>query len=111
MWDEYNTRKPILLLQLPGWLLLRVAERALFGLLFQESPRTTRASSQGTPQNSILLLKYACLRYEVPIKNRVRRYAAHSEQQPSAAVFSVAVSSYPSMRDEHNTRNPTLLKR
>ena len=63
MWDEYNTRKPILLLQLPGWLLLHVAERALFGLLFQESPRTTRASSQGTPQNSILLLKYACLRY------------------------------------------------
>jgi hypothetical protein len=53
MWDEHNTRKPILLLRLSGWLLLRVAERALFELLFQEPPRNTRASSQGAPQNSI----------------------------------------------------------
>ncbi len=50
MWDEHNTRKPILLLRLFGWLLLRVDERTLSGLLFQEPPRNTRFSSQGTPQ-------------------------------------------------------------
>jgi len=43
MWDEHNTRKPILLLRLFGWLLLRTDERTLSGLLFQEPPRTTRA--------------------------------------------------------------------
>ena len=58
MWDEHNTRNPILLLRLSGWLLLRAHARTLFGLLFQEPPRSTRASSQGTPQNSILPCKY-----------------------------------------------------
>jgi hypothetical protein len=50
MWAEHNTRKPILSLRLSGALLLRAAERALAGLLFQDPPRTTRATSQGTPQ-------------------------------------------------------------
>ncbi len=59
MWDEHNTRKPILLLRLSGWLLLRADERTLSGLLFQEPPRSTRASSQGTPQNSNLHEQYA----------------------------------------------------
>ena len=58
MWDEHNTRNPILLLRLSGLLLLRAAARALSGLLFQEPPRNTRASSQGTPQNSNLPDKY-----------------------------------------------------
>ena len=34
-----TTRKPILLLRSPGFLLLRYAERQLRGLLFQEPPR------------------------------------------------------------------------
>jgi hypothetical protein len=36
------TRKPTLLLRLSGWFLLRLAERRLCGLLFQEPPRRTR---------------------------------------------------------------------
>jgi hypothetical protein len=36
---SHTTRKPILLLRLSGVLLLRVAERQLRGLLFQEPPR------------------------------------------------------------------------
>jgi hypothetical protein len=36
------TRKPIVLLRLSGWFLLRLAERRLSGLLFQEPPRRTR---------------------------------------------------------------------
>lgn len=51
MWDRQTTRKPILLLRLSGWLLLRFDARRLSGLLFQEPPRNTRFSSQGTPQN------------------------------------------------------------
>ena len=35
-------RKPTLLLRLSGWLLLRLAERRLLGLLFHEPPRRTR---------------------------------------------------------------------
>ena len=54
MWDEHNTRKPILSLRLSGWLLLRTDARTLSGLLFQEPPRSTRASSQGTPQTEQL---------------------------------------------------------
>ncbi|MEI2768089.1 MAG: hypothetical protein V9E86_06245 [Nitrosomonas sp.] len=52
MWDEHNTRKPRLLLRLSGWLLLRADARTLSGLLFQEPPRSTRTSSQGTPQKT-----------------------------------------------------------
>jgi hypothetical protein len=43
---------------LSGSLLLRAAERALSALLFQDPPRTTRATSQGTPQNCTLRAKY-----------------------------------------------------
>ena len=50
--------KPILLLRLSGLLLLRAAERALAALLFQAPPRSTRAQSQGTPQNYFLPRKY-----------------------------------------------------
>ena len=35
-------RKPLLLLRLEAVFLLRLAERRLFGLLFQEPPRSTR---------------------------------------------------------------------
>ena len=35
-------RKPVLLFRFAGSFLLRLAERVLFGLLFQEPPRTTR---------------------------------------------------------------------
>jgi len=59
MGDEQRTRNPILLLRLSGWLLLRADARALSGLLFQEPPRNTRATSQGTPQNRILPRQYA----------------------------------------------------
>jgi hypothetical protein len=59
MWDKHNTLKPTLLLRLSGSLLFRAAERALSALLFQEPPRTTRATVQGTPQNSDLRIKYA----------------------------------------------------
>ncbi len=40
---ESATRKPMLLLKLSGLFLLRTAQRALFRLLFQEPPRTTRS--------------------------------------------------------------------
>ena len=36
---EHTTRKPMLLLSLPGSLLLRYAERQFLGLLIQEPPR------------------------------------------------------------------------
>lgn len=109
MWDEHNTRNLILLLRLSGWLLLRAHARTLFGLLFQEPPRSTRASSQGTPQNSILPCKYD-LFLGGNAKKRARRCAAHSERQISASVFSAPVICY-SMGDEHNTRNPISLPR
>ncbi len=38
------SRKPVLLFRLSGSSLLRLAERALSGLLFQPPPRTTRRS-------------------------------------------------------------------
>ena len=41
-WTEVTTRKPLLLLRFDTVLLLRFAERKLFGLLFQEPPRNTR---------------------------------------------------------------------
>ena len=37
-----KTRKPLLLFRLSGVLLLRFAQRTLFGSLFQEPPRSTR---------------------------------------------------------------------
>ena len=54
MWDEHNTRNPILSLRLSGLLSLRAAERALSALLFQDPPRTTGATSQGAPWNCTL---------------------------------------------------------
>jgi hypothetical protein len=42
-------RKPLLLFRLVGLFLLRLAERSLLGLLFQEPPRRTRAE-QGASQ-------------------------------------------------------------
>jgi hypothetical protein len=39
----------MLLFRLFGWLLLRLAQRALFWLLFQDPPRTARVCSQGAP--------------------------------------------------------------
>ena len=41
------SRKPVLLFRLSGSSLLRLAERALSGLLFQPPPRTTRRSQGG----------------------------------------------------------------
>lgn len=35
-------RKPMLSLRLAGWFLLRLADRTLSGLLFQEPPRNAR---------------------------------------------------------------------
>jgi hypothetical protein len=106
MWDEHHTRKPRMLLRLFGGLLLRVAERALSGGLSQEPPRTTRASSQGTPQNSILPVKYASSLREA--QENARRCAAPGEQQPSASVNSAPAIRYSSMGDEHHTRKPRM---
>jgi hypothetical protein len=39
----------MLLFRLFGWWLLRLAQRALSWLLFQDPPRTARACSQGAP--------------------------------------------------------------
>jgi hypothetical protein len=44
---EQITRKPMLLLRLSGLFLLRLAERALSGLLFQEPPRNTPTRFRG----------------------------------------------------------------
>ena len=41
---EQQRRKPLFLLRLPGWFLLRFAERQLRALLFQLPPRKTRLS-------------------------------------------------------------------
>ena len=104
MWDSHNTRKPILLLRLSGLLLLRAAERALAASLFHDPPRSTRAQSQGTPQNGTLPEQYA--RHSRKRQNkRERRCAALSEQQTSAPATSAPGSSY-SMGDTHNTRKP-----
>lgn len=70
MWDEHNTRKPMLSLRLSGLLSLRAAERALAALLFQAPPRTTRATSQGTPQNRNLPSKYGSGYRRLPQENR-----------------------------------------
>ena len=48
MWDEHNTRKPTLLFRLFGLFLLRMAERALAWLLFQDPPRSTRRSESSS---------------------------------------------------------------
>jgi len=49
MWDAQHNRNPMLLLRLFGLLLLRLAVCALFWLLFQEPPRTTRRNVTGSP--------------------------------------------------------------
>ena len=49
MWDAQRKRKPRLLLRLFGLLLLRLAARALFRLLFQDPPRTARTYFPGDP--------------------------------------------------------------
>jgi hypothetical protein len=50
MWDALTNRKPMLLFRLFGWLFqLRLAQRALFWLLFQDPPRTARVRSQAAP--------------------------------------------------------------
>ncbi len=49
MWGAQTTRNPMLLFRLFGWLLLRLAQRALFWLLFQDPPRKARVTSQGAP--------------------------------------------------------------
>ena len=113
MWDEHNTRKPMLLLRLSGLLLLRVAERALSGLLFQEPPRSTRDSSQGTPQKDISQSALTVCQSTVQMKSKIcarRRFATHSEQHFSTSAISAPVIRY-SMGDEHNTRKPMLLSR
>jgi len=46
---EQTTRKPILLLRLSRVLLLRLAERTLLDVLFQEPPRKTRLAPIGVP--------------------------------------------------------------
>ena len=84
MWDEHNTRKPILSLRLSGLLLLRADERALSALLFHEPPRSTRAKSQAAPQNCNLLRQ--CARSSAQRqKKRGRRYAALSVNSKSAS--------------------------
>ena len=52
---EQITRKPILLLPLS--LLLRLAERTLFDVLFQEPPRKTREALSEVPDSFYKLLK------------------------------------------------------
>ena len=49
MWDAHTNRKPMLLFRLFGWLLFRLAQRALSRLLFQQPPRTARVCSQEAP--------------------------------------------------------------
>jgi len=49
MWDEHNTRNPTLSFRLFGLFLLRMAERALAWLLFQDPPRSTRRQKDGRP--------------------------------------------------------------
>jgi hypothetical protein len=49
MWDAHTNRNPMLLFRLFGLFLLRLAQRALFWLLFQDPPRTARVCSQGAP--------------------------------------------------------------
>ena len=48
------TRKPVLLFRLSGVFLLRLADRVLFGLLFQEPPRSTREAGR-RPQEQCTL--------------------------------------------------------
>lgn len=51
---RHTTRKPTLLLRLSGLFLLRLAERRLSGLLFQDPPRKTRcAVKPGDPTNRV----------------------------------------------------------
>lgn len=47
---DWNTRKPRLLLRLAGLFLLRLAERALDGLLFHEPPRNARRAYVFAPR-------------------------------------------------------------
>lgn len=49
MWDAHTNRNPMLLFRLFGLFLLRLAQRALFRLLFQDPPRTARICHQGAP--------------------------------------------------------------
>ena len=49
MWHAHTNRKPTVVFRLSGLFLLRLAARALAGLLFQEPPRKERAAS-GAPR-------------------------------------------------------------
>ena len=73
MWDAQLTRKPTLLLRLFGWLLLRLAARALLRLLFQEPPRNTRAYFTGSPADLSRPLENTIKRLFSPKKFRALR--------------------------------------
>jgi hypothetical protein len=84
------TRKPIVLLRLSGWFLLRLAERRLSGLLFQEPPRRTREDGavQAPGRNGYEARRRK--RYILPLKSmhrvgaRVRAVSMKSPQKISA---------------------------
>ena len=115
MWDEHNTRKPMLLLRLSGSLLLRLAERALSALLFQDPPRNTRATSQGAPQNCTLPHQYAPVNAVVVKQNRALLRGASVNITPAHQHTSRSAISGASGQlfdgDKHNTRKPISLAR
>ena len=47
--EDKQRRKPWFLLRLPGWFLLRIAERQFMAVLFHEPPRMTRCESLPFP--------------------------------------------------------------
>jgi hypothetical protein len=71
-----QTRKPLLLLRLSGWLVLRAGARALLSMLFHEPPRNTRrAASQRTPQG-----EKPCARIIRPFFKKIDSPAAKGER-------------------------------
>jgi hypothetical protein len=88
MWDEHTGRKPLLLLRLSGWLLLRFAARALSGLLFQPPPRNTRGSISGHPYRLPGAPKLTTGKGPGSKKNFEPRYARFQWSAPSAPAFS-----------------------
>ena len=113
MWDEHNTRKPMLLFRLSGLFLLRFADRALSGLLFQDPPRSTRPSSQRAAPPALRPAVTLCAGYPIatrgkPPTGKIARRRRFAPSVPLARHFS---DQWSKMGDEHNTRKPMLSSR
>ena len=107
MWDEHNTRKPILSLRLSGCCCCgRPSARCLH--YCSKTHRAARGPRLREPHRTALCRTKYGLVWRGNAKKRERRCAALSVNSKPAVQRSAAPGVSYSMEDEHNTRKPIL---